>query len=440
MKVDTHSLSPSRIVLSVVSEKEDTARVRAAVVAEYAKSAALPGFRKGKAPAAAVERAYGSRIRRDLVDRAIREGFDKAVADKGLKVYEIVSVEPQPLAEDGTLAFKATVDLVPEIELPSLEGVPVDGDDTAVTDAQVDERVEGIRKSFSTDAEIPAGEALAADDTATVDYAGTVDGKPLAEAVPDAGTFAANKNGWVSAGSEYSIVPGLARELLGKAVGSEGVLSVEFPADHYKESLRGVKAEYAWKILSAKRSIPAALDKALFKRLGVADEAALRARVREGLEANAKASDRARRMQQIVDFLVSSASFEAPAAALERETERLLGTLLERNMDRGVSKEDLSKERDRLTETARAAAEKNLRADLLLDAAGDKLGVELSNEEFTGYLNAVLARQRATPEQAKELTKDRAAMRAWFRRARREKVLSRILESAKPGAPAGAKA
>ena len=85
------------------------------------------------------------------------------------------------------------------------------------------------------------------------------------------------------------------------------------------------------------------------------------------------------------------------------------------------------------TETARAAAEKNLRTDLLLDAAGDKLGVTLSNEEFTGYLNAVLARQRATPEQAKELTKNQAAMRAWFLRARREKVLSELLKTAKPG-------
>ena len=433
MKIDTHSLSPSRLVLSIVSEKEDTDKVRAAIVAEFAKEAALPGFRKGKAPAAAVERAYGSRIRRETIDRAIRTSYEKAVEEKGLKVFEIVSIEPQPLAEDGTLSFKATVDLVPSFELPALEGIPVDGEDTAVTDAQVDERVEGIRKSFSTDTDIPAGEALAEDDTATVEYAGTVDGKPLAEVVPDAGTFAANKNGWISAGSEYSVVPGLAKELLGKAVGAEGVLSVEFPADHYKESLRGVKADYAWKILSAKRSVPAALDEAFFKKIGVADEAALRARVREGLEANAKAADRARRMQQVADFLVSATSFEAPAAALERETERLLGTLLERNMDRGVSKEDLSKEREKITETARAAAEKNLRTDLLLDAAGDKLGVTLSNEEFTGYLNAVLTRQRATPEQAKELTKNQAAMRSWFLRARREKVLSELLKTAKPG-------
>ena len=113
MKVDTHSLSATRTVLSVVSEKPDTDAIRAAVVAEYAKSAALPGFRKGKAPAAAVERAYGSRIRRDTIDRAIREGYEKAVEEKGLKVFEIVSIEPEPLAEDGTLVTPRYMRYVP---------------------------------------------------------------------------------------------------------------------------------------------------------------------------------------------------------------------------------------------------------------------------------------------------------------------------------------
>ena len=230
------------------------------------------------------------------------------------------------------------------------------------------------------------------------------------------------------------LVPGLQKELLGKTVGANGLFEVEFPADFYKESLRGVKAVYAWTVAGASRSIPAELGEEIFKKLGVKDEAELRDRIRQGLTANAETADRARHMQQVADYLSKAVSFELPARAVEERTEHLLEHLLEANMNRGVSKEDLSKEREKLTAVARARAESDMRTDFVLDAVGEKLGIQLTNEQFAAYMNNFAANRRMNREQVKELTSDRAAMRNHFLHARREKVLSELLKTAKPTA------
>lgn len=434
MKADIQSVSPSRSVLAVTSEAADVAKIRAAVVKEFAANATIPGFRKGKAPAAAVERVHAKRIAETVEDRAVRTAYEKAVEDNGLKVFELLSVENRKVGADGSVSFSATVDLMPVFEPPATDAIPIDDKTTAVSDADVDGEVEKLRRAFAANKDLAAGDALEADDMVHLDYSATADGKPLAEAVPDAGTYAERKGAWCTVGAEHFLVPGLPKELLGKKVGDEGRFEVEFPADFYKESLRGVKAVYAWTAVSASRSIPAALDGELFKKISVADEADLRDRIRKGLEANAEAADRARHMQQIADYLAKAADFALPAHALEENAERLLERLLESNMNRGVSKEDLSKEREKLVEVARARAESDMKTDFVLDAIGEKLGTTLSNEEFVGYMNNVANRMHLSREQAKELTSNRVAMRNHYLHARREKVLAELLKTAKPTA------
>ncbi len=436
MKVDIQSVSPSRSVLSVVAEPADVAKIRAAVVKDFAANATLPGFRKGKAPAAAVERAHAGRIAEAVEERAVRTSYEKAVEEKGLTVFELLSVDDRKTGEDGSVSFSATVDLVPEFELPATDGIPVDDKTTAVTDEDVERELQGARRVFAKNEELKAGDALQADDMVHVDYAATVGDKPLAEAVPDAAAYAERKGAWCTAGAEHFLVPGLPKELVGKTVGSSGLFEVEFPADFYKESLRGVKAVYAWTVADASRSVPAAMDGAFFEKVGAKDEADLRDRIRKGLEANAAASDRARHMQQVADWLVKGVSFEVPARAAERRAEALVQQLLETNMNRGVSREDLSKEREKIVEAARARAEADLKTDFVLDAVGEKLGVDLTNEEFTGYLNNFAVRRRMTREEVKRFTSDRAAMREQFFHARREKVLAELLKTAKPTATA----
>ena len=424
MNADIASESSTRSVLSVSATAEEAAKARAAVVKEYAAQAAIPGFRKGKAPAHLVEKQFADRIAADAAERIVRESFEKAVEEKKLKVFEIVAIDDRQTAPDGAVSFKATVDLVPEVKLPELDGIPVDDKDTAVSDADVQGQIDGFLRSQGTFADFEEGRAAAAEDMLQIDYAATVDGKPLAEAVPDAAAFAEKKGAWCTVGSDYFTVPGLPKLLEGRKVGETFEADVEFPADFYKESLRGVKAKYSVTVAGGRQFVVPALDEALLKRVGAASEEELRSRVRANLEASAKAADRARRLDQVARY----------AAALERETENLLGNLLRFNMDKGVSKEDLSKEREKLSAAARERATDNLRIDFAVDAIRAERKIELSGDEFNAFLNRVIREQRLSEAQVKELSKNRMALRSYHRAATREKVLAALLEKAKPTA------
>ena len=103
-------------------------------------------------------------------------------------------------------------------------------------------------------------------------------------------------------------------------------------------------------------------------------------------------------------------------------------------MDKGVSKEDLSKEREKLSAAARERATDNLRIDFAVDAIRAERKIELSGDEFNAFLNRVIREQRLSEAQVKELSKNRMALRSYHRAATREKVLAALLEKAKPTA------
>ncbi len=435
MNVEIQSVSPTRSVLSITASPDEAKAARASVVRDYAARATISGFRPGKAPASIVERKFADRIAADAEARVEGQSYDKAVKENSLDVLEVISVDDRATAPDGAVSFKVTVDLRPKFELPSLEGIPVDDEDTAVTDAGVQERVDSIRRSLAEYADMPEGESTLPDDSLTISFEGRAeDGRPLDEAYPGCEAFARKDSAYAVAGSDYFMVPGVPKALVGVKPGDKVEVPVEFPKDFFKDELKGVKAVYSVEVKSARRMKLPELDAEFFKKLSVNDEADLRARIREGMERDAKQADRVRRVNQIARFLANSVSFEVPQGALERQTEAILVDLLRFNMDKGVAKEDLSKERERLQDTARAQAEERLRTDFVLDAARDKLGVALTDDEFNGYVTEIARRERLTAPQIRELAKDRARLRHYHAVATREKVLAELLKTAKPTA------
>lgn len=426
--------SSTRSTIEIALGAADVAATRAAVAAEYAKEATIPGFRPGKAPVAIVERKFGARIAAAAAERAIRDAFQKTAEENSLDILEIVSSDPADAPEAGGVAAKFVVDLAPKFDLPKLDGIPVDDKDTAVTDEDVAKNVESIRRSRARHVPMKDGEVLAADDSARVDYAGTLDGKPLSEAIPSAAVFGKREDAYVAVGGDFSLVPGLAAALVGRKEGESFEFDAEFPADFYIEELRGKTVHYAATVRKGEKFEPPALDEAFFKALGVADQADLEKRVRESMESRAKAADRTRRINQIAGYLGKAVSFELPKAELGRRTEAVLSDLLRINMDKGVAKEDLSKERERLQQAAADQAAERMRVDLVLDAVVRERKIEITPERFNAYLNYVVGSRGMSPAQIRELSRNRDALRAHHRAALREEALEELLKTAAPTA------
>lgn len=432
MNIKLDTVSESRIKIICTVTKEEAVAEEEAVAKSYIKNGNISGFRKGKAPREAIARKYGADIAQDSMNRVISKYYAKAVKEKELKVYELIDVADVRKTDDGGTEFVATVDLLPEFTLPKYEGIPVDDADTAVTDEEVGAEVESMLRNMAQFKDFDADTVAALDDMLCISYTATVDGKPLAEVVPDVAMFGNKENSWCTVGSKYYAVPGITDGLAGKKLGDEFTVTVQFPGDFHKESLRGITAEYKITVGEGRHLEVPELDEAFLKRLELKSVDELKGRLRLFLESKALHSDRSRRINQISDYLLKSTQFEIPQAELGRRTEETLGDIIQYNLRRGVPKEELEKGREEAMKTAREQADSRMRSGFILDKIAEELEIKLSNEEFSDFVNRIFEAERLSEAKAKEVLKDEARVRTLHAHATREKTLGALLEKATP--------
>ncbi len=115
----------------------------------------IPGFRKGKVPPRILEQRVG---RAAIIEHAVNDalpGFYRdAITEANLRPLGQPDIEvtalPALTEADGGLSFTAQVEVRPELDLPDLSTLTVTVDDVEVTDADVQERLDGLRERFGS--------------------------------------------------------------------------------------------------------------------------------------------------------------------------------------------------------------------------------------------------------------------------------------------------
>lgn len=435
MNVDIELISGCRNKLHISIPKERLDSVKKDVVAKIGKDNQIKGFRKGKAPAAIVEKTFAKKIHDETIQKATYDAYQEVIKEKDIKVFDLICFSDLDEKEDGTTSFVVEYDAMPTFDIPKYEGIPVDDKVTETTDEVVEKEIAQIKKNFATLKDLTADDVLANDDMACISYKATCDGVELSEKVQDAGIYATRDVSWCTVGSQYFMIPGMSDELRGKKIGEEGVLTVDFPADFKKESLAGLKVDYAWKVDKASRSIePEFTDEFVKEKLNQESVDAFTKFLRERIEERNKKMDETRKMGQIYKYLSKSVEMILPEKALNENTEQHLQTMIRNGMSQGTSKEQIEEQKEKLTQEARNAASEQMRASFVLDAICEKEQITLSNEEFAKYLNEKFMEYRITQEVADSIMKDRAKVASLHSEARATKVLKTLLEKAIPTA------
>ncbi len=432
MKHTVSKISGTRVKVALTVESSEFAEARKNAVKYVCSKASLPGFRPGKIPAAMAEKKFAGDIEYRAVSSAVDSTIRKVAEAEKFRIADVVEFGERVPEADGGFSIDVTADLEPEVKAPDWTKLEVDDVVTSVTDDQVDAKVEELRRALGKFEDFPEGHAAAKDDSVIFDYTGTVDGKPLSEVVADAGVYAEKKGSWCSVDGDYFLIPGMPKALVGVKIGDSGTFEAEFPADFYKESLRGMKVSYAWTVTGGRCMVAPELTPELLAPYKIASVEELRSNIRRNLEAQAKQADNNRHVSQIFDALVSSADFDVPQKRLEEETERNLDRLLQANMDRGVSKENLSEERDKLTAGARDSALRRMRLAYVLGKLVEEIKPEVSDERLHGAMEEIFSNDKASQADRRKLEKNPRFIMHAMDLAARSAVVDKLLETAKP--------
>jgi trigger factor len=286
MKVASKSTGPCRLQLTIQADAGETQDTYNQVQQGFLQKARIPGFRPGKAPLDVIMRQYRSAIEADARDRLIGHFYHEALRQEQIQPVAVLGVDDVTFAPQTGIRFAIMLDVPPDFKLPKYKGLAISDETPVVGDEQVQERFEQLRRMLARYEAAPE-QAIENGDVARLSYTAELDGKPLAEVVPEGARLAAATDTWVQA-DDSSEVPGLGLALVGAKQGETLQLKLDFPNPFALEGLAGKTLDYTVAIGEVRRRVMPELDEAFFKRLGFDDEPAMRTALRQDLEQEAQ--------------------------------------------------------------------------------------------------------------------------------------------------------
>ena len=354
----------------------------------------LKGFRPGKAPVSHLKRQFGKSIMGEVVEAAVSEGSQKAIADNKLKPALQPRIEPVGSVEDvvdgkADLTFKVIVDLMPEFETTDPAKLTVERLISDITDADMDEALDRLAKNvrnYNT-----KDGAAEKDDLATIDYEGSIDG------VPFDGGKGSDFNLTIGSGT---FIPGFEDQLIGASAGDSRDVKVTFPTEYHAPEMAGKDAVFAVTVKEVKTPEDAKIDDELAKKLGLDDLATLKDRVKEQLASDYKNASRMHLKRRVLDALDNAHDFPLPPAMVEHEFTNIWAQVEEELKREGKTAADEGKTDDELKAEYRKIAERRVRLGLVLGKMGEQNGISVQNDEVQ---RAILAKARQFPGQEQQV-------------------------------------
>lgn len=428
MNVTVQNLAPCKKLVRVEVETEKVKAAFEEVTKDYRKHANLPGFRPGKAPEAMVVRKYEKDIHDEVKRKLISESYKSAVEEQKLDVLGQPDIEEIEFNRDQPLKFAATIETAPEFELPEYKGVPVKREAKSVTDEDVDRALTILREqraNFKT-----VERMVQTGDIIVVNYTGTCEGKPITELAPTAKGLTEQKGFWVEASSN-SFIPGFADQLMGSKAGDKRTVNVDFPADFVTKELAGKKGVYEVEVVEVKEKVLPPLDEEMAKAYGAESLEKLKAGVRKDLENELTFKQNKSVRNQLVRAIMDRVNFELPEGAVAHETRNVVYDIVQENTKRGISRQDIETQKERIYTAATAGAKERVKVAFLLQKIAEKEDIKVSQEEIAQRIQHLAGMYQIPPDQFLRDLRKRNGLIEIYDQIMNEKVIDMMQQNAK---------
>lgn len=338
----------------------------------------IPGFRKGKAPMAIIERYYGTGVfYEDAVNFICDETYPKAVEENNIKPVDYPEIDIVQLGKDVDFIYTAKVTVKPEVKLGEYKGIEVKKIEYPVTDEDVDAEINSMREKNARimpkeDGKIENG------DIAVIDFEGFIDGTAFE------GGKGENYELTIGSGT---FIPGFEEQLIGAGAGETVDVNVTFPEDYREESLKGKPALFKVTVKEIKFKELPELDDEFVKdvsEFNTLDE--LKADIRQKhQEANASRAKREYE-DEVVKKAVEAAEVDIPDIMVEKEIDYMLKDLDYRLRYQGLNieryTEIMGTTKEALRNDFKEIAANRVKTNLVLEAIAKAENIKVSDEDI----------------------------------------------------------
>ena len=401
LQVEKLEKNMAKLTIEVPAEEFD-----AAIKNAYNKNknkVSIPGFRKGKAPLAMLEKMYGAGIfYEDAANEVIDASYPKAAEESKEEIVSTPEIKVTQIEKGKAFIYEATVALKPEVTLGEYKGVEVKKAEAVVTDEDVENELTAARKKNGRLIDVEDG-AIEDGDNTIIDFTGYIDDKTF-----DGG-----------AGTDYplvigshSFIEGFEDQLIGKKKGETCDVNVTFPAEYHADELAGKPAKFVVTIKEVKRNELPELNDEFASEVSDFDtldeyKADIRKKLQEKKEQDAKVENE----NNVIEKVVENAQMELPQPMVDTQAREMVENYARRLQSQGLNINDYMKYTgmtpEKLMEQMRPEAEKRIKTRLVLEKVVEVENVEVSDEKLDEQINEIAASYKLEGAKLKEMMGER---------------------------------
>jgi trigger factor len=386
---------------------------------DYSRKARVPGFRPGKVPARVIKQRFKDQILHDVAHDLIPQAVNEALRERGVEAVDLPDIRDVTVEEGRPLTFTASFDTVPSFEPGDYTTISLRRPSIRIEDEAVDHALQRLRDRAAR-YEPVEGRGVDAGDTLTLDL----------DRRDASGASDTHKDVTVELGAKAN-PPGFDEQLLGMEIGSTKTFSVRYPPDYAITELAGTDGSYTVTVKGIKRRTVPELDDEFAKDLGAFETLdALRARVREDLEHEARHAADMEVRGELMKQLATRVPFEVPASLVERELDRRIEEFAHRLTEQQINPNEAGIDWRAFRESQRDPAREAVAAALVIDEVRRREQLDATEDEVEREVIRYAERMGRTPAAVRaELEKERGLSRVRGG-LRREKAIDFLMARA----------
>ncbi|MDY6913395.1 MAG: trigger factor [Planctomycetota bacterium] len=390
-KIDVEDAGTLRKKLTLTIPRERIDSKLDEMFGELSRTAQVPGFRIGRAPRRLVEKRFGKEVGQDVRNALVGESIGGAIEKSELKTIgePDIDLEKIELPETGEMTFSFEVEVAPEFDLPSLDGVKVEKPVIDIDDRRIDEELDRWRQSRAgheaTDAPAAEGDVV------------TADVKISGEGIDE---FRQGEQTLRVAPGQIEGLPlvDLGKQLAGKKAGEKAELKIDVPQAHPNEAWRGKELSVEISIGQVRRRVLPEIDEQFAASAGFESLDQLRQQIGQALKGRAAGEVQRAMRQQVGRYLLDNTEFDVPEGVAERHASQVLSRRYVELLSRGVPREQIDENLTELQAAASEQAKSDLKLSFILAKVAETEKIEVTEDEVNARVAEMARMYERRPE------------------------------------------
>jgi trigger factor len=417
--------------IEVQAPAEDVAKAFQQITRRYTKLARIPGFRAGKVPPSLIKSRFAKEVRQEVLESLVSERFRQALVEQKLRPVSEPQLSELLLAEGAPLKFKATFEVLPEINIDGYDTVKVERPDTSLEEGEFDSELANVLDHHATVEPVEEDRPITEGDWAEIGFTGQV--QDLAQVVGEEpkteGQPITGEDVLIEIGGKNTL-QAFNDALRGAKVGQELSFEAAYPSEFGDARLAGKTVSYDVVVKAIKKKTFPERDEEFAKQLGPYESwDDFETKLRERLEQRKKEALEAQARDKMLDELVARYNFPVPETFVQQQVDARLERGLRALAQQGMSS-DAMRQLDfgRLREAQRDQAVTEVKVSLILDQIAERENIVVTDEDLERELFMLSIQAREPLETLRKRLSDDGSLIRIREQMRREKTGAALFE------------